>query len=251
MALEVRLQVFEGPLDLLLHLIDKNKVDIYDIPIVTITQQYMDYIRQMQHDDMDVTSEFLVMAATLIDIKCRMLLPKEVNEEGEEEDPRAELVEKLLEYKMYKYMSYELRDRQVNADLYFYRKKDIPEEIEEYEAPIDYASLIGENNLSMLNGIFQELLRRQEDRVDPVRSKFGKIEKEEVDMDLKTEYIRDYIRGHKRFSVRQLLEKQHNKSEIVVTFLVILEEMKLGEIEIEQQETFGDIVITSRRVVNE
>jgi segregation and condensation protein A len=251
MALEVRLQVFEGPLDLLLHLIDKNKVDIYDIPIVTITQQYMDYIRQMQHDDMDVTSEFLVMAATLIDIKCRMLLPKEVNEEGEEEDPRAELVEKLLEYKMYKYMSYELRDRQVNADLYFYRKKDIPEEIEEYEAPIDYASLIGENNLSMLNGIFQELLRRQEDRVDPVRSKFGKIEKEEVDMDLKTEYIRDYIRGHKRFSFRQLLEKQHNKSEIVVTFLVILEEMKLGEIEIEQQETFGDIVITSRRVVNE
>ena len=251
MALEVRLQVFEGPLDLLLHLIDKNKVDIYDIPIVTITQQYMDYIRQMQHDDMDVTSEFLVMAATLIDIKCCMLLPKEVNEEGEEEDPRAELVEKLLEYKMYKYMSYELRDRQVNADLYFYRKKDIPEEIEEYEAPIDYASLIGENNLSMLNGIFQELLRRQEDRVDPVRSKFGKIEKEEVDMDLKTEYIRDYIRGHKRFSFRQLLEKQHNKSEIVVTFLVILEEMKLGEIEIEQQETFGDIVITSRRVVNE
>lgn len=85
----------------------------------------------------------------------------------------------------------------------------------------------------------------------PVRSKFGKIEKEEVDMDLKTEYIRDYIRGHKRFSFRQLLEKQHNKSEIVVTFLVILEEMKLGEIEIEQQETFGDIVITSRRVVNE
>ena len=251
MALEVRLQVFEGPLDLLLHLIDKNKVDIYDIPIVTITQQYMDYIRQMQHDDMDVTSEFLVMAATLIDIKCRMLLPKEVNEEGEEEDPRAELVEKLLEYKMYKYMSYELRDRQVNADLYFYRKKDIPEAIEEYEAPIDYASLIGENNLSMLNGIFQELLRRQEDRVDPVRSKFGKIEKEEVDMDLKTEYIRDYIRGHKRSSFRQLLEKQHNKSEIVVTFLVILEEMKLGEIEIEQQETFGDIVITSRRVVNE
>ena len=79
----------------------------------------------MQHDDMEVTSEFLVMAATLIDIKCRMLLPKEVNEEGEEEDPRAELVEKLLEYKMYKFMSYELRDRQVNADLFIKRKKEI------------------------------------------------------------------------------------------------------------------------------
>ena len=100
MAIPVKLEVFEGPLDLLLHLIDKNKVDIYDIPIVEITEQYLDYIRQMETEDMNVMSEFLVMAATLIDIKCRMLLPKEVNEEGEEEDPRAELVEKLLAYKM-------------------------------------------------------------------------------------------------------------------------------------------------------
>ena len=86
MSLEVKLQVFEGPLDLLMYLIEKNKVDIYDIPIVTITEQYLDYIRQMDTEDMNVMSEFLVMAATLIDIKCRMLLPKEVNEEGEEED---------------------------------------------------------------------------------------------------------------------------------------------------------------------
>ena len=100
---------------MLLHLIDKNKVDIYDIPIVEITQQYLDYIRQMETEDMNVMSEFLVMAATLVDIKCRMLLPKEVNEDGEEEDPRAELVQKLLEYKMFKYMSYELRDRLVDA----------------------------------------------------------------------------------------------------------------------------------------
>ena len=108
MSLNVKLQVFEGPLDLLLHLIEKNKVDIYDIPIVLITDQYLDYIKQMQKEDLDVMSEFLVMAATLLDIKCRMLLPKEINEEGEEEDPRAELVEKLIEYKLYKYMSYEL-----------------------------------------------------------------------------------------------------------------------------------------------
>ena len=112
MAITVKLQVFEGPLDLLLHLIEKNKVDIYDIPIVEITAQYLDYIHQMETEDMNIMSEFLVMAATLIDIKCKMLLPREVNEEGEEEDPRAELVEKLLEYKMYKYMSYELKDRQ-------------------------------------------------------------------------------------------------------------------------------------------
>ena len=88
MGIPVRLDVFEGPLDLLLHLIDKNKVDIYDIPIVEITDQYLEYIRYMKEQDMNVISEFLLMAATLIDIKCRMLLPREVDENGEEEDPR-------------------------------------------------------------------------------------------------------------------------------------------------------------------
>ena len=115
MAIPVKLPVFEGPLDLLLHLIDKNKIDIYDIPIVEITDQYLEYIHQMEREDLNIMSEFMVMAATLLDIKCRMLLPKEVNEEGEEEDPRAELVQQLLEYKMYKYMSYELRDRMNEA----------------------------------------------------------------------------------------------------------------------------------------
>ena len=248
MSLEVKLQVFEGPLDLLLHLIDKNQIDIYDIPIVTITEQYMAYINAMQRDDMEVTSEFLVMAATLIDIKCKMLLPKEINEEGEEEDPRAELVEKLLEYKMYKYMAYELKDRQMDAGLSWYRQKRIPKEVSDYEVPVDISELIGDATLTKLNEIFQDLLKRQEDKVDPIRSKFGNIEKEEVDMDAKTLYIKAYIREHSRFSFRQLLEKQHNKTEIIVTFLVMLEEMKLGEIEIEQETTFGDIIITSRKV---
>ena len=129
MAIPVKLEAFEGPLDLLLHLIEKNKIDIYDIPIAEITEQYLDYIRQMNTEDMNVMSEFLVMAATLIDIKCKMLLPKEVNEEGEEEDPRAELVQKLLEYKMYKYMSLELKDRQVDAERTLYREQHLPKEI--------------------------------------------------------------------------------------------------------------------------
>ena len=99
MEMNVKLQAFEGPLDLLLHLIDKNKVDIYDIPIVEITDQYMEYVRAMDNDDLDVMSEFLLMATTLLDIKSRMLLPREEKEEeGEEvEDPRAELVQQLLE----------------------------------------------------------------------------------------------------------------------------------------------------------
>ena len=144
MAIPVKLPVFEGPLDLLLHLIDKNKIDIYDIPIVEITDQYLEYIHQMEREDLDIMSEFMVMAATLLDIKCRMLLPKEVNEEGEEEDPRAELVQQLLEYKMYKYMSYELRDRMNEASRSVYKEPTLPREVLEYRTPVDTSELLSQ-----------------------------------------------------------------------------------------------------------
>ena len=244
MAIPVKLEVFEGPLDLLLHLIEKNKIDIYDIPIVVITEQYLDYIRKMQTEDMNVMSEFLVMAATLLDIKCRMLLPKEVNEEGEEEDPRAELVQKLLEYKMYKYMSLELRDRQVDAGRALYREQHLPKEVAGYRQPIDYKALLADVDLRKLHDVFQFIMKRQEDKIDPVRSTFGNIEKDEVDMDMKTVYVEQYMRTHKRCSFRSLLEKQHSKMEIIVTFLVVLEMMKTGLIDIEQQDICGDIIIT-------
>ena len=142
MELSVKLKVFEGPLDLLLHLIDKNKVNIYDIPIVEITNQYMAYIREMQRQDLNIMSEFLVMAATLLNIKARMLLPAEVNEEGEEEDPRQELVEKLLEYKMYKYMSLELKDRMVDAGKAMYKPPTLPDEVKDYRQPVDLDELL-------------------------------------------------------------------------------------------------------------
>lgn len=244
MAIPVKLEVFEGPLDLLLHLIDKNKIDIYDIPIVEITAQYLDYIRRMQTEDMNVMSEFLVMAATLLDIKCRMLLPKEVNEEGEEEDPRAELVQRLLEYKMYKYMSYELRDKQVDAQRFFYREQHLPKEVEGYRQPVDYAELIGEMNLQKLQDIFKSVVRKQEDKIDPIRSNYGNIEKEEIDMDAKALHVEVYILAHSHCSFRELLEKQHSKMEVIVTFLVILEMMKMGKINIVQENTFDDIFIT-------
>lgn len=249
MAIPVKLEVFEGPLDLLLHLIDKNKIDIYDIPIVEITAQYLDYIRRMQTEDMNVMSEFLVMAATLLDIKCRMLLPKEVNEEGEEEDPRAELVQRLLEYKMYKYMSYELRDKQVDAQRFFYREQHLPKEVEGYRQPVDYAELIGEMNLQKLQDIFKSVVRKQEDKIDPIRSNYGNIEKEEIDMDAKALHVEEYILAHSHCSFRELLEKQHSKMEVIVTFLVILEMMKMGKINIVQENTFDDIFITLKESV--
>lgn len=245
MAIPVKLPIFEGPLDLLLHLIDKNKIDIYDIPIVEITDQYMEYIRRMQEDDLDVMSEFMVMAATLLDIKCKMLLPKEVSEEDGEEDPRAELVQQLLEYKMYKNLSYELRDRMKDAEKVLYKEPTIPGEILSYRKPADPKELLKDVTLEKLQRIYQSILKRQEDKIDPIRSKFGTIEQEEVNLPEKMEYVEEYARIHKKFSFRQLLEKQCSRTQIVVTFLAILELMKTGKVVIHQEHLFDDIEIES------
>ena len=246
MSINVKLQAFEGPLDLLLHLIEKNKVDIYDIPISLITDQYLEYVRAMETEDLNIMSEFLVMAATLLDIKCKMLLPKEVDEDGEEEDPRAELVEKLIEYKMYKYMSYELKDRQIDAVKNIYKAPTIPKEVSEYIEPIDYEKLVGDMDLAKLNQLFKSIVRKQKNKIDPVRSKFGNIQKDEINLEEKTAYIEMYVATHKTFSFRALLEEQPTKMDIVVTFLVMLELMKIGKIMIVQEELFDDIMITSQ-----
>ncbi len=245
MGIPVKLEVFEGPLDLLLHLIDKNKVDIYDIPIVEITNQYMEYIREMQEKDLNIMSEFLLMAATLLDIKCKMLLPAQVNEDGEEEDPRAELVEQLLQYKMYKYMSFELRDRQTEGERLWFKESTIPDEVKAYEPPVDMEELLDGVTLSKLNAIFKEVMKKQEDKIDTRHHTFGKIEKEEVTVEDKLEYLNKYITSHKKFSFKELLTKQKSKTQVVVTFLAILEMMKIGTIVVEQEKTFDDIIITS------
>lgn len=245
MGIPVKLPVFEGPLDLLLHLIDKNKIDIYDIPIVEITDQYLEYVQKMDHEDLDVVSEFMVMAATLIDIKCRMLLPKEINEEGEEEDPREELVRQLLEYKMYKYMSYELRDRMAEASKHVYKEQTLPKEVKQYRVPVEPRELLAGMTLDKLHDIFRSILRKQEDKIDPIRSKFGQIEKEEISLPEKMTFVEAYAVKNRKFSFRNLLERQCSKFQVIVTFLAVLELMKTGKIRISQEEIFGDIQIES------
>ncbi|MBO5998997.1 MAG: segregation/condensation protein A [Lachnospiraceae bacterium] len=246
MAIPVKLDVFEGPLDLLMHLIDVNKIDIYDIPIVLITEQYLDYIRKMEKEDMAIASEFLVMAATVLDIKCRMLLPVQKDDEEAEEDPRDELVRKLLEYKMYKYMSQELKEKESQASRNLYREKHLPAEVQNYVPEIDYAQLIGDTTLQTLQDIFASVLERARNRVDPVRASFGDIEKEEINMDEKNLYMHAYIREHKRTSFRALLEKQGSRSEVIVVFLLLLDMIRSGEVTVSQDKVFGDIIIEGK-----
>lgn len=246
MALSVKIESFEGPLDLLLHLIDINKFNIFDIPIVEITAQYMEYLRSMETQDLNVMSEFLVMAATLLEIKAKMLLPAEVNEEGEEIDPREELVQKLLEYKMYKYMSYELRDRLSMSGKALYKRATIPEEVAAYETPVNLEELVGDLTLKELDRIFQSLMRRQTEKIDPIRSKFGRIEQEEVSLDQKIDFIREYASSNQRFLFSALMKGQKSRIQMIVTFLAILELMKTGELTVEQEHPFDDMVIVAQ-----
>lgn len=243
MAIPVKLQVFEGPLDLLLHLIDVNKIDIYDIPISLITDQYLDYIRQMEKQDMEVMSEFLVMAATLLRIKSKMLLPAEKEPEEESEDPRQELVERLLEYKMYKYAAGELKDMQINAGKALFKPMTMPKGLKYEEPPVNLDELVGDMNLQKLHEIFKAVMKKASDKVDPIRSKYGKIEQEEINLADKMNEIEQLSKTNKHFSFRQLLEKQRTKMNTIVTFLAVLELMKNGKIQIVQENLFDDILI--------
>ena len=243
MAITVKLQAFEGPLDLLLHLIEKNKVDIYDIPIVEITRQYLEYVNQMEREDLNIVSDFLVMAATLLDIKSRMLLPAKEDEEGEEEDPRAELVARLLEYKRYKMMAQELLDLEEDAQGILFKPPTVPKEVAKYEPPVDLDQLLDGLTLAKLQRIFEGVMKRQEDKVDPIRSSFGTIKKEPVSLEERVMDVLRFARKKRRFSFRQMLTRQGDKLEIVVTFLAVLELMKVGKLSLTQEHTFDDMEI--------
>ena len=243
MEISYKLEHFEGPLDLLLHLIEKNKVSIYDIHIVEITNQYLDYVNHMDKEDLNLVSDFLVMAATLIDIKSRMLLPREEEEESEEEDPRTELVNRLLEYKKYKYISQELADLEDSAGLHLFKPATVPPEVARYEPPVDLDELLDGLTLARLQTIFHQVMKRKEDKIDRVRSSFGTIKKEPISLEERIGSVMDYARKHRTFRFRQILEQGADKLEVVVTFLAILELMKIGKIHLTQEHLFDDMEI--------
>lgn len=241
--LQYRLEHFEGPLELLLHLIEKNKIDIYDIPIAEITEQYLDYVNQMQEEDLDIVSDFLVMAATLLEIKSRMLLPREITEEGEEIDPRAELVARLLEYKRYKLLSRRIARRENVGGHSLYGTEQLPEEIRKYSPPLDLGELLRGVNKEKLYSCFMDVMKRREDSIDKVRSKFGVIRREKLSLQGRIRDVLSYARRHGRFSFQHMLRKKHEKMDVVVSFLAVLELMKQGHITLTQEQPFGDMDI--------
>ncbi len=250
MKLSIKLESFDGPLDLLLHLIEQNEIDIFDIPIVEITDQYLQYISEMTlqnegvEESMDEMSDFMLMAATLLNIKSKMLLPKQVDDEtGEEIDPRLELVERLLEYKVYKYVSEELRDKHNDAEKLVFRGSSVPKDLYDIKEEINVAEILQDVTLSKLEKIFYDVMHRQIDRKDPIRSSFGTIKKEPVSLEDRIYYIENYAYTHDRFSFKELLLKAEDKVTVIVTFLGVLELMKIGKIRVSQDEIFADINI--------
>lgn len=243
-SISYKLETFEGPLDLLLHLIDKDKINIYDIPIAQITAQYLEYMDNMPQQDLNRTSEFMVMAATLLEIKAKMLLPKEVDPEtGEEVDPRAELVERLIEHRKMKMMAAELADMELDAQRHLYKGPTIPKEVARYEQPVDLDNLLTGVDLARLQEIFNQVMKRKDDRIDPERSKFGTIKREKISLETKVRELIDYAKEHRQFSFRQLLEEQPTVLATVVTFLGVLELTKLGLLGISQEALGDDIQI--------
>ena len=234
---------FDGPLDLLLSLIEKNKFDIFDIPIAEITRQYLEYVERLRERDLDLISDFLLMAATLLEIKTKMLLPREKDENGEETDPRAELVERLIQYKKYRMLADELSDAETKAAHFIYKEETLPDEVKEYVPPIDLDAFLSGVTAETLGHILEEVLKRKEYRADTERSDFGVIRKERVPLGRRIRNLVRYARKKRTFSFKEMLEKNATREDVVVSFLAVLELMKMGRLKAAQQEN-GDISLT-------
>jgi segregation and condensation protein A len=222
---------FEGPLDLLLHLIKTSKMDIYDIKIEEITAQYLDFINKMNELNLDVASEYLVMASELTLIKSKMLLPRQ-DEEEEEEDPRENLVNRLIEYQRYKDMIDEFKSLEKERKDIF--TKD-PMNLYEYSDPIKND---GDITLDNLVEALNKFLQRKEDE-KPLETK---IARKEILVTDRTNEIRSLLKKKKKVSFFDLFEVR-TKEYVVVTFLSILEMAKKGEITIVQENNFNNITV--------
>ncbi|MFA9397732.1 MAG: segregation/condensation protein A [Clostridiaceae bacterium] len=245
MALNIKIRNFEGPFDLLLHLIKKNEMDIYEISIFEITNHYLEYLDLMKEMDLDIASEFIVTAATLLEIKSRELLPKNPIEE-EEEDPKKKLIQKLIEYNKFKHVAFYLKKREDEYGQAFYKRPEI----------IDDSGLL-EVNRDILNGkTLYDLFKIYNDLINMMKDKKNEnVIQEQISLDLykvedKIEYIKNIVALEEKINFSNISKACSNKIEIVVTFLALLELVKSRDVKINQKSNFKDITI-ERVIVDE
>lgn len=237
-AYSIKVPVFEGPLDLLLHLIRENKIDIYDIPIADITHQYLEYIEMMKELNLDIAGEFLVMAATLIHIKSRMLLPiEEVLDTQEQEDPRFELVQRLIEYQAYKESALAFREMEDERSNFFSRKPFDKDAETETEPELSLFDL----NLFDLLGAFRKLLEK-------APPEMVNITREALTVKDRMAFITERLENTDAVRFEDLFEGSATRSRLVVTFIALLEILRLGIARVYQDKEFGSIwiVVPSR-----
>ena len=246
MAYQVKLEHFEGPLDLLLFLIREHEVDIYDIPISLVTQQYLQYLELLKLLDLEVGSEYLLMAATLLRIKSKMLLPRRPEEDEEEAvDPREELVQRLLEYRQFKEAAGVLNEHQDrNADVFYHPpvEENWDEDLNGVET-LD-TRLAGNLNLWDLLQAFKFTLDRAKDDFDRT------VERETISIEDRMENILDSLRRRKNLFFSSLFQEDLSRSFLIVTFLALLELIRQNRVVFEQTDTLGEIWLTLSDSVN-
>ncbi len=225
--LKIVMGEFEGPLDLLLHLIRQEQVSIYDIPVARITDEYLRYLQLMQNLDMAVAGDFLVMAATLIELKTKMLLPRDPFAAAEEEaDPRNELVDQLLEYQKYKAAAQMLWSR-ATVERAVFKRAELETDKNNPEVVVGVFDLLK---------VFQEILARHKDEV------LLEIEREEISMAEMIERLRNMVMSSGELNLRVFFERARSRRELVLAFLSVLELVRTTEIRLFQRETFGEIL---------
>jgi len=238
---KVRLEVFEGPLDLLLYLIKKDEIDIYEISIERITQQYLEFLDAFQTLNIELAGEFIVMAANLLYIKSRTLLPKDqqpAEEDAEEDDPRWELIRQLIEYKKFKEVAVQLRTREALSENLFPRAPDKP------DLQPDAKLMVGEVGIFDLIRAFQNILKRL-DQPEDLREIF----EENFTVSDKIDHILGATTGGERISFERLFDRVASRSEVVVTFLALLELIRLKQLRVYQESAFSEIQL--ERLVTE
>lgn len=239
MNYEVKLKSYEGPMDLLLDLIKKNEIDIYDIPIAILADQFLDYISKAEKVNMDLTSDFILMATNLLQIKSKMLLPKVVVEEDEEEeDPREELVRKLLEYEKIKNASFLLKEYSEIESKAFYKKQEDLYDIKQED-------FIKNCDINQLSKVFRNLMNRKTKDVNPVVLTIVKREKFTLDQSLIV--IRNKLKEKKQIYFTDLLSDNFEREELIVYFLSLLEIVKNREAIAIQNKLYDNILIISRK----